>query len=64
MINQLQISSAEKSTLDGRRGSYVSPPLFKFLATPLPVLDVGEENLAIGFGPPHFRNASAIADIG
>ena len=39
------------------------PPFFKFIATPLPALVVGEENLAIGFGPPspHFRNAFAIA---
>ena len=28
------------------------PPFFKFLATPLPALVVGEENLVIGFGPP------------
>ena len=39
------------------------PPSFKFLATPLPALIIGEENLFIGFAPPfpHFRNASAIA---
>ena len=37
------------------------PPL-KFLATPLPALVVGEENLVIGFGPAHFRNVSAIAE--
>ena len=37
-------------------------PLLKFLATPLPALVVGEGNLGIGFGPPHFKNASAIAD--
>ena len=37
------------------------PPLLKFLATPLPSLVADEENLVIGFGPPHFRNASAIA---
>ena len=37
------------------------PPLLKFLATSLPSLVVDEENLVIGFGPPHFRNASAIA---
>ena len=37
-------------------------PFLKFLATPLPALIIGEENLFIGFGPPHFRNASAIAD--
>ena len=36
-------------------------PHFLFLATPLPALVVGEESLVIGFGPPHFRNASAIA---
>ena len=36
-------------------------PLLKFLATPLPSLVVDEENLVIGFEPPHFRNASAIA---
>ena len=29
-----------------------TPPLLKFLATPLPALVVGEENLVIGFGPP------------
>ena len=41
----------------------LSPPsVFKFLATPQPALVVGEENLVIGFGPPHFRNASAIAE--
>ena len=36
-------------------------PLLKFLTTPLPSLVVDEENLVIGFGLPHFRNASAIA---
>ena len=39
------------------------PPLLKFLATPLPALVVGEENLVIGFGPLHFRNGSAIAGV-
>ena len=34
---------------------------FKFVATPQPALVVGEENLVIGFGPPYFRHASAIA---
>ena len=43
-----------------------SPIFFKFIATPLPVLVVGEENLVIGFGlppppAPHFGNTSAIA---
>ena len=38
------------------------PPLLKFLATPLPSLVVDEEYLVIGFAPPHFRNASAIAE--
>ena len=38
-------------------------PLLKFLATPLSPLVVGEENLVIGFGPPHSTNASAIASI-
>ena len=39
-----------------------SPPRnLKYLATPLPALVVAEENLVFGFGPPHFRNASAIA---
>ena len=37
------------------------PPL-KFLATPLLALVVGKANLVIGFWPPYFRNASAIAD--
>ena len=41
----------------------MSPPLSKFLATPLPSLVVDEENLVIGFGPPHIRNASAIAEM-
>ena len=36
-------------------------PFSKFLATPVPSLVVDEENLVIGFGSPHFRNASAIA---
>ena len=40
------------------------PPPFKFLATPLPSLVVDKENLVIGFGPPHFRNAFAIAVCG
>ena len=42
-------------------GKLGSPLFFKFIATPLPALVVGEENLIIGFGPPHFRNTSAIA---
>ena len=42
-------------------GNY-APLFLKFLATPLPALVVGEQNLVIGFGPPHFRNASTIAD--
>ena len=58
-LNQLQISSAEKIRLT--ENVEIRPPLFKFLATPLPVLVVGEENLAIVFGPLQFRNASAIA---
>ena len=37
------------------------PPPLKFLATPQPSLVADEENLVIGFGPPNFRNASAIA---
>ena len=36
-------------------------PSIKFLALPVPALVVGEKNLVIGFGPPHFRSASAIA---
>ena len=58
-FNQLQICSAEKNTL--KKMWKLCPPLLKFLATPLPSLVVDEENLVIGFGPPHFRNASAIA---
>ena len=38
----------------------IMPLLSKFLATPQPALVVGEENLVIGFAPPHFRNAFAI----
>ena len=49
------MSSAEKNTLE------IYAPLLKFLAAPLPALVVGEKSLVIGFGPPHFRNASAIA---
>ena len=41
----------------------IMPPLVKFLATPLPALVVGEENLVIDFGSHHFGNASAIADV-
>ena len=42
-------------------GNYIIPPL-KFLATSLPALIVGEENLVIGFAPPHtLKIASAIA---
>ena len=44
-------------------GNYAPSP-FKFLATLLPALVVGEENVVIGFGPPHFRNAFAIAGQG
>ena len=58
-LNQLEISSAEKNTLEKK--CEIIPPLLKFLATPLPALVVGEEKLVIGFWPPHFRNASAIA---
>ena len=58
-FNQLQISSAEKNTLE--KMWKLCPPFFKFLATPLPFLVVDEENLVIGFGPPHFRNAYGIA---
>ena len=41
-------------------GNYA--PLLNFFATLLPSLVVDEENLVIGFEPPHFKNASAIAD--
>ena len=37
------------------------PPLVKFLTTPLPALVVGENIWLLVLGPPHFRNASAIA---
>ena len=36
-------------------------PLVKFLATPLPALVVGEKIWFLVLGPPHFKNASAIA---
>ena len=39
------------------------PPLLKFFATPLPALVAREENSVVGFGPPHFRNAFAIAEM-
>ena len=52
-LNQFQISSAKKNTLDKKCGNYALPPPFlKILATPLPALVVGKENLVIGFGPP------------
>ena len=38
------------------------PPL-KFIATPLPPLVLGEENVIISFGAPHLKNASAIAEL-
>ena len=60
-LNQLQISSAEKIRLTENVEIMPPPPPFKFLATPLPLWVVGEENPVIAFGPPHFRNASAIA---
>ena len=58
-LNQLQISSVEKKTLE--KVEIIPSSLLQFLATPLPALVVNEENLVIGFGPPHFRNASVIA---
>ena len=62
-LNQLQISSAEKNTLE-KMWKPCLPPLLKFLARPLPSLVVDEENLVIGFAPPpHFRNVSAIAAL-
>ena len=52
----------QKRKYDGKKsGNYAPPPPLKFFATPLPALVVGEENLVIGFGLPHFRTASAIA---
>ena len=48
--NQLQISFTEKIRWK-KCGNYVSPPFLKFLATSLPAVVVGEENLIIGFGP-------------
>ena len=49
-LNQHQISSAEKHTLE--KTWKLCPPLLKFLATPLPSLVVDEKNLVIGFAPP------------
>ena len=61
-LNQLQIRSAvKKKTLKKIVEIINPPPLLKFLATPLPALVIGEKNLVIDFGPPHFRNASVIA---
>ena len=49
-LNQLQISSAEKNTLE--KVWKLCPSRLKLLATPLPSLVVDEESLVIGFGPP------------
>ena len=46
-LNQLQIISAEKIPW-----KFMFLPLLKYLATPLPALVVGEENLVISFAPP------------
>ena len=51
LLNQFQISSAEKNTFEKMWKLRPPSPLLKFLATPLPVLIVGEENLVISFGP-------------
>ena len=50
-LNLLQINFAKKIRWT-ENVEIVPPPHFKFLATSLPVWVVGEENLAIGFGPP------------
>ena len=59
-LNQLQISSAEKSTLE-KYVKIMPTTLFNFFAVQLPTLVVGQENFVIGFGPLYFRNASATA---
>ena len=62
-LNQLEISCAEKKNA-GKNVEIMPPlPLLKFLATPLPALIVGEENLVISFRPHPFRNTSAIAGV-
>ena len=58
--NHIQISSAEKNTLE-KRGNLVPLPFIKFLAAPMPALFVGKKKSDHWFCAPYFRNASAIA---